>query len=124
MSKITNFKPNREVTRKDEYFLTKGNSTRISDLEDGATLTPVTWATFTDNKDDGESVMVLTFIDSENELYSTISQTFMNEFLDIADIFTNPDGTYDKFRIVKLSGTSRANRPYVTCTLAYGGEED
>lgn len=124
MSKITNFIANKEVTRKEEYFLTKGNGTKISEVEDGTVLIPLTWATFTDEKDDGESVRVLTFIDNENKLYSTISQTFTREFMDIADIFTNPDGTYDTFRIVKLSGTSRANRPYVTCTLAYGGEEE
>lgn len=83
--------------------------TLIKDLEDGETITPVYYAEYLDTDKDVE---VLSIVDAEENVYSTISETFKRNFWDIVDIFGD-----EEFTIKKISGTTKSGRPFVNCDL-------
>ena len=66
------------------------------------------------NEETGEVSSLLGILDPDGNSYVTQSATFKRSFADIADIFD--DG--EKFSIKKISGQTKAGRPYVNCVLA------
>lgn len=70
------------------------------------------WALYNDESEKGEVRTVLSIL-TETGKISTISPTFIREFLDIAEIMGD-----DPFDIKILEGTSKNGRNYVSCTLA------
>lgn len=61
----------------------------------------------------GEVKEVVTIMTADGELFGTISQTFIREFKDIIDAF---DGDVGNIKVI--TGTSKNNREYVTCSIA------
>ena len=103
----------REFTKVEKYMLTSNPEIKkISDLEDGAVLHVNGFMIFDDEKDDGDTVEVLTLNTSEG-VYSTNSDTFKRSLDDIETVMES-----DVFPIKKISGTTKAGRTYVNCTLA------
>lgn len=83
--------------------------TLIKDLEDGTEITPDYYANYNDSDKDVE---VLSIVDKEGIVYSTVSETFKRNFWDIVDIFGDED-----FTIKKISGTTKSGRQFVNCDL-------
>ena len=81
----------------------------IKDLEDGEQITPAYYAEYVDTDKDVE---VLSIVDEEENVYSTISETFKRNFWDIVDIFGD-----EGFTIKKISGVTKNGRPFVNCDL-------
>lgn len=107
---ITVTKASKELTKREQFKLTKSQQPiLIKDLEDGVEITPDYWAIYEDTDKDTE---VLSIVDTEGQVLSTISETFKKNFLDIADIFQDEDYT-----IKKISGTTKAGRSFVNCDL-------
>ena len=95
------------------YNLTSaGVSTKTID-HIGDTVHVEAWAHFKQESHNGEQE-VLAFITSDGEVFGTISQTFINRFLDIYDIF----GFEDFPDITIIGGTSKNGRQFVTCRPA------
>ena len=101
----------RELTKREEFKATKTQSPiLIKDIEDGTKITPNFWVVYTDVEKDTE---VLSIVDVDGNVYTTISKTFKDNFLDMASIFAG-----EEFALVKISGTTKAGRPFVNCDLA------
>lgn len=83
--------------------------TLIKDLEDGTEITPAYYANYNDSDKDVE---VLSIVDGDGIVYSTVSETFKRNFWDIVDIFGDED-----FTIKKISGTTKSGRQFVNCDL-------
>lgn len=83
--------------------------TLIKDLEDGTEITPDYYANYNDSDKDVE---VLSIVDNEGIVYSTVSETFKRNFWDIVDIFGD-----EEFTIKKISGTTKSGRQFVNCDL-------
>lgn len=98
------------------YKLTKSASTMVQEAPPGLSVPVAYWALYNDPKTDknGETKenKVLSFVDTSGVKYSTISSTFIREFLDIVDIMGE-----DPFAIILLHGTSNKGKAFVSCEL-------
>lgn len=107
-------KSSEELTKKDCYNMTRGAEIKsVKDIEDGTIINPVKFVIFNDVKEDGEVAEILSIMDVTGAVCSTQSKTFKGSFLEIVELMEGED-----FEIKKLSGTTKAGRPYVNCTLA------
>lgn len=108
-------KSSEDMTKKDIYNMTRGAEiVSIKDVDDGTVITPAHHILFNDVKEDtGDISEILAIMDTDGTVYCTQSATFKGSF---AEINTLMDG--DDYSIKKLSGTTKAGRPYVNCTLA------
>ena len=103
----------KDFDKVDEYLMTKGKDTHsVKDVDDGTSIVVDGYIIFTDVKKDGNEIEVMSIITPEKEVYATQSQTFKESLLDIISIIG--DGVAP---IVKISGTTKAGRPYVDCKL-------
>ena len=106
-------KKSRDLTKQEIYFLTM--SPKIDSMKNhkGERFDVSAWAIFEDvDKKTGQVHEVLSVLTPENETLSTVSETFRNDFMEMADIFEND------FSFEVISGTSNAGREFVTCALA------
>lgn len=103
----------KNVDKKKAYQLTHAMQTRkVQDAVD-STLPINAWVRYNDiDATTGEAKEVVV-IESEGEVFGTISKTFIREFVDIIAAFgDDPD-----FAIKVVSGTSRAGRKFVSCEI-------
>lgn len=109
-------KTNIDATNKKEvYRLTKSESQRVQDVEKGVSLPVDKWALYTETKrgkDGTETAQTVLAIVSGGMKISTISQTFIDSFMECVDLMEN-----DPFSIIITGGTSKGGRQYVNCEL-------
>lgn len=107
----------RELTKVERYQLTLSPEIKtVQDLEDGSVIDVTAFCEFNDvNDQTGEIANLLGILDKNGNSYVTQSATFRRSFMDIADIFA--DEAEYSFKIKKISGTTKAGRPYVNCVL-------
>lgn len=103
----------RDFTEVEQYLMTLDRGIMpLKDVADNTSIPVAGYLTFTDEKDNGDSVDILSIITPDNEVFSCQSDTFKRSFDNIADIM------HDKlFSIIKISGKSKANRDFIDCTL-------
>lgn len=108
----------RELSKVERYRLTLSPEIKtVQDLPDDEVINVVAYCTFNDvNEETGEVAQLLGILDKDGKSYVTQSATFKRSFSDIADIFA--DEGESEFSIRKISGVTKANRPYVNCVLA------
>ena len=101
--------------KKKIYKLTKADSQRVQDLEQGVSFAVDAWALYEEDKlkKDGttEKQTVLAVV-SSGVKFATISQTFINSFMECVDLMED-----EPFSIIITGGTSRGGRQYVNCEL-------
>ena len=82
------------------------------DVVDNTSIPVAGYLTFTDEKENGDSVDILSIITPDNEVFSCQSATFKRSFDNITNIMHGK-----QFSIIKVSGTTKAGRPYIDCAL-------
>lgn len=107
-------KANKELTKKETYFLTKAQDTQKMTEAADQTVELTAWAIYKDHNADGEEVELFSMRTVEGETYATNSATFISAFRDILDVFDPEEVT--KLKI--MTGTSKNNRTYITCAYA------
>lgn len=107
-------KSSESLTKKELYLMTQAPDIKvIKDVEDGTVIPVKAWCIFEDTKEQtGETVTLLSILTPENIAYSCQSATFKRSFTDILDIMED-----EAFSIRKFSGTTKAGRPFVNCSL-------
>lgn len=110
---ITIKNPSRDFTEVEQYLMTLDRGiVSLKDVEDNTSIPVAGYLTFTDEKDNGDSVDILSIITPDNEVFSCQSATFKRSFDNIVNIM------HDKpFSIIKVSGTTKAGRPFIDCGL-------
>ncbi|MBO7183051.1 MAG: hypothetical protein J6V49_02850 [Bacteroidales bacterium] len=101
--------------KKAVYKLTKAESQRVQDVEKGLSLPVDKWAVYTETKkgkNGEETEQTVLAIVSGGMKISTISNTFIDSFMEVVDIM---DG--DPFSIIITGGTSKGGRQFVNCEL-------
>lgn len=101
--------------KKAVYKLTKAESQRVQDVEKGLSLPVDQWAIYTETKcgkDGTESEQTVLTIISGSMKISTISQTFIDSFMECVELMEN-----DPFSIIITGGTSKGGRKFVNCEL-------
>lgn len=102
----------RELTKVEEYLMTQATDIEvIKNVQDGTSIPVKAWCIFIDHKED-EDVELLSILDDNHKAYSCQSATFKRSFADIANLMSGLD-----YSIIKGSGTTKAGRPYVNCSL-------
>lgn len=103
----------RDFTEIEQYLmiLDKGIKS-LKDVEDNTSIAVAGYLTFTDEKENGDNIDILSIITPDNEVFSCQSATFKRSFDNITNIM------HDKqFSVIKLSGTTKNGRPYIDCAL-------
>ena len=81
---------------------------------EGSVLQVQSWILYNSpDKDTGEIKEVLAIETPDNEIFATISNTFKEEFMDMVNYFGSDLGA-----IKVITGTSKAGRTYITCSIA------
>ena len=109
----------KELTKVERYFMTQSQAMEmLQNVEDGVKIPVAAFCLYEDYKEDEEkTVTLLSILTPDNRVFVTQSKTFMRSFGDIADVFREDNGEYDAFTIVKVSGKTKAGRPFVNCVL-------
>lgn len=103
----------KDFTEVEKYLMTLDKSiTSLKNVEDKTIIPVAGYLTFTDEKDNGDDVDILSIITPDKEVFTCQSATFKRSFYDIANILDDKP-----FSIIKLSGTTKAGRPYIDCAL-------
>ena len=109
---MTITKTSRELTKKESYKMTLAPS--IKKMRDivGAKIDVSAFIMYKDVNSDGKEQEILSVMDADGTVYATNSPTFKKDFSNICDIMDGED-----FSIEVISGTSKAGREFITCTL-------
>ena len=103
----------RDFTQVEQYLLTLDRGIKSLKNVDNNTSIPVAgYLTFTDEKENGDIVDILSIITPDNKVFSCQSPTFKRSFDNIANIMHGK-----QFSIIKVSGTTKNDRPYIDCML-------
>lgn len=102
----------KELTKKEIYQMTI--SPKIQKISDnkGVVIDVAAYCFYSDEKNDGNTVDILSVMDADGSIYATNSPTFRDDFEKICEIMDGED-----FSIEVISGTSKAGREFVTCAL-------
>lgn len=93
------------------YKLSRSESTSLQKVA-GEEITPKAWMVREDTNHKGENVTVLSIVDDNNNVYSTISKTFMSEFDEINRIMDGED-----FSVLVKAGVTKGGKDFITCEL-------
>lgn len=109
---MTITKTSRELTKKESYKMTLDPT--IKKMRDivGAQIAVSAFVLYTDVNFDGKENEILSVMDDDGVVYATNSPTFKKDFAKIYEIMDGED-----FSIEVISGTSKAGREFITCTL-------
>lgn len=105
----------KEFTKVELYRMTRDNAiVSCKDVEDGTEITVTGYIEYTDDKGDGKTEEVFAMLADDGTCYACTSKTFARNVKEIAEII----GEFP-FTIVKGSGTSKAGKAFIMCSLAY-----
>ena len=111
MKKI--IKASREFSKVEKYMLMLSPEIKSGkDLEDGEKFTVEAFLIFSDEKEDGSEVEVMSIMTADKTVYSFQSATMRRS---IEEIWETMEG--ETFTAVKTSGRTRAGRDYINCVL-------
>lgn len=115
---MTITKQSKEFSKIELYLMTADKGIQsVKNLEDGATLQVIGYLEYDDVNAKSEESHLLSIMgereDGRQEVWCCQSQTFKDSFYEIAELFGD-----DAFGIVKISGVSKSDRPYVDCKLS------
>jgi hypothetical protein len=103
----------RDFTEVEQYLMTLDRRIKsLKNVDDNTSIAVAGYLTFTDEKENGDSVEILSIITPDNEVFSCQSATFKRSFDNIINIMNGKP-----FSIIKLSGTTKSDRPYIDCGL-------
>lgn len=109
---ITITAKSKDFTKVEEYLMTIApNIKSLKDVEDETSIQVDGWLEYTEEKD-GKEVEIMSIITPNRDVYGFQSETAKRALLDIDSIM---DG--NKYSVIKISGTTKAGRPYVNLTL-------
>ena len=103
----------KDFTEVEQYLMTLDRGIKsLKDVEDNTSIPVAGYLTFTDEKEDEDNVELLSIITPDNEVFCCQSDTFKRSFDNITNIMHGKS-----FSVIKVSGTTKAGRPYIDCAL-------
>lgn len=107
-------KSDESMSKIDLYKLTQSPELQmLKKIEDETCIKVTKWCEFQDVKEDtGEITELLSIMDENGTCYTAQSSTFKRSFFDIVGIMEG-----EEFTIKKISGLTKAERPYINCVL-------
>lgn len=112
--KIIRTMGNNELSKKEMYKLCLSDTTTsIKNVADGTQLAVSNYCEYEDVDSKGSTQHLLS-LKTDSGYFATNSETFIRNFLKIADLFED-EGIIN---IVKVSGVTKSDKPFVNVTLA------
>ena len=106
-------KQSREFNNVEKYMLMLSPSIKSGkDLEDGERFTVEAYMVFSDEKEDGSEVEVMSIMTTDKDVYSFQSATMRRSIEEIWEVMEG-----QPFTAIKTSGRTRAGRDYINCEL-------
>lgn len=106
-------KESREFNKIEKYLMTKSPAiTSIKDVADNTSIPVAGYIIFEDENKEGEVNTITSIITPDRKVYSAQSKTFRESLEDIDALM---DGA--NYSIIKISGNTKAGRPFVNCVL-------
>ena len=103
----------RDFTEVEQYLMTLDRGIKsLKDVEDDTVIAVAGYLTFTDEKENGDSVDILSIITPDKKVFSCQSATFKRSFDIITSIMNDK-----QFSVIKVSGITKNGRPYIDCVL-------
>lgn len=103
----------RELSNQELYLLTMSPKADSVKNHVGERIDVSAWLVYEDvDKKSGEVHTLLSVLTPENDVLSSISPTFQEDFMNMAELFHND------FAFEIISGKSKAGREFITCALA------
>lgn len=98
------------------YKLTRASGEMVQNIPTGTVIDLQAFCLYNDEKQarDGsiKTNTVLSFVDKQGRKFSTISSTFIREFLYIDDLMGS-----EPYKLMVIQGTTKGGKPFVTCEL-------
>lgn len=111
---MTIVKQSREFTKIEMYLMTQGNNNvSIKDLEDNTPLYVNGYLVFKDTDGAGDERQLLAIMCRDRNVYMSQSATFLRSLESMFETFND----MPELPVLKISGTTKAGRDYVDCTL-------
>lgn len=98
------------LDKKTAFKMTQEEAIKLADCE-GQVLQIDAYVLYEDTNSKGDEITLLAVL-SDNKIYGTLSNTFIDKFLKIANEFKE-----EGFSIEVVGGTSKAGRHYISCKL-------
>lgn len=103
----------KEFNKVEKYLMTQSKgAVLLKDIEDGTSIDVTGYIVYAVTKNGEDTKELLSLITANNEVFTTISATFKEEFRNIWNMFESIPTP-----IVKASGTTKSGRTYITCML-------
>ena len=103
-----------DMDPKTAYKLMKSPEVKKMSEAEGSILEIESWIHYNSpDRETGEIKEVIAIATPDGELFATISNTFRDEFTDMVNYFGSDLGA-----IKVISGTSKAGRKFITCSIA------
>lgn len=103
----------RDFTEVEQYLMTLDRGIKsLKDVDDDTSIAVAGYLSFTDEKENGDIVDILSIITPDNEVFSCQSATFKRSFDNITNIMHGK-----QFSVIKVSGTTKNGRSYIDCAL-------
>lgn len=114
---MTIIKTSKEMSAVEKYAMTKNaDIAKMSDIKAGTKVNVKSWLLYEDvNQKTGERQQILS-VDTGKGVYATNSPTFVRDFMDMVEIFSESGDVLNAFKMT--GGTSKAGRAFITCALA------
>lgn len=110
---ITINSQSKDFTEVEQYLMTLDRGIKsLKDVKDNTSISVAGYLTFTDEKENGDNVDILSIITPDNEVFSCQSAIFKRSFDNITNIMRGK-----QFSIIKVSGITKSDRPYINCIL-------
>lgn len=114
---ITIKNTSRELNKKEIYKMTLSPAIKKLSLAKGSIIAVECYCRYSDEKLDAKTgemktVDILSIMDKDGTVYATNSASLQKDFSNICDIMDGED-----FEIEVISGVSKSDREYITCTL-------
>lgn len=105
------------MTTREQFMLTSAPNMHKMQSAVDSIVEVYAYALYEDvNRKDGTVNEVLTVLTPDGEIFVTVSPTFKEAFLRIADFFCDAGETIPAIKV--LQGTSKNGRTFISCTIA------
>ena len=107
---------NENISVKEKYLMSKNPEIRRMRDAEGTVVPVLNWMLYSDKDREGNEQIILSFLSEDNVAYATNSRTFIEDFSELCDMFTDSGEEITAIKVI--GGQSKAGRHFITCAYA------
>ena len=107
---------NEKISVKEKYLMSMNPEIRRMRDAEGMIVPVVNWMLYSDTNKEGKEQTLLSILSEDNVAYATNSQTFIESFATLCDMFADSGEEITAIKVI--DGQSKAGRHFITCAYA------